>query len=93
MTTRHRTRLRLAFAGLVLTGLVTPGAILAHAALDGVMPADQSTVTGPPAGIVMTFVENLDPAKSSIRLVDAAGAVVAEGGIVPASNPRELDLA
>ena len=98
MATQDRTRLRLAFTGiaftgLVLGGLVAPDAILAHAALDTVTPADQSTVAGSPAGIVMTFVENLDPARSSIRVVDAAGTVVAEGGTVPGGNPREMDLA
>lgn len=82
MSTRRTSRLvaALSFVALVVVGL--PGSVLGHAALSTVTPADNSTIGGPPAEIVMTFTENLDPGRSTIRLVDAAGAVVAEGGTV-----------
>ena len=83
----------LAFAGIVFGGLMAPGAILAHAALDTVTPADQSTVVAPPGEVVMTFTEPLDPAKSSIKLVDANGKVVAEGSTVDTGSPETMRLA
>jgi methionine-rich copper-binding protein CopC len=92
MTTRRLPRafLLLAFPALLL---LAPAAVLAHAELDTVTPADKSTVQGSPTEIVMTFVQDLDPAKSSIRIVDAAGSVIVQGGTVPAGRPREMDLA
>jgi methionine-rich copper-binding protein CopC len=72
--------------------LILPTIALGHAELDTASPADKSTVVGSPAEIVMTFVQNLDPAKSSIRVVNAAGTVVADGGTVPSGKPREMDL-
>ena len=41
----------------------------------------------------MTFTQNLNPLKSSIRVVDAAGNLVVLGGIVSARDPRELYVA
>jgi methionine-rich copper-binding protein CopC len=81
-----------AFAMLVLLALIAPSAALGHAELDTVTPADTSTVQGSPDAIVMTFAQDLNAAKSSIRVVDAAGTVVAEGGTVPSGKPREMDL-
>lgn len=78
---------------LLSGSLLVPAAALAHAELATVSPADKSTVQGSPAEIVMTFVQNLDPAKSSIVVVNPAGSVVAKGGTVPAGKPREMDLA
>ena len=72
--------------------VLLPSAALGHAELDTVTPADKSTVQGSPDEIVMTFVQNLDPAKSSIVVVGASGGVVAQGGTVPAGKPREMDL-
>lgn len=94
MTSRRTTRLAaaLVLVALVLVGL--PGSVLGHAELATVVPADGSTVGGPPAEIVMTFTETLDPGRSTIRLVDAAGAVVAEGGSVdPGDDVKTMRLA
>jgi methionine-rich copper-binding protein CopC len=92
--TRHRARLRAAsIAVALLATLGLPATVLGHAELDTISPADRATVAGSPAAIVLTFSQDLDPAKSSIRVVDAAGAVVVQGGTVPAGKPRELDLA
>lgn len=95
----HRCRFRRPFLvrllfglALVAGSLVGPSAALAHAELATVTPADKSTVQGSPDQIVMTFVQNLDPTKSSIRIVDTSGTVVAQGGTVPAGKPREMDL-
>lgn len=77
---------------VVLAGV--PGAALGHAELATVTPADTSTVGGPPAEIVMTFTEPLDPGRSSIRLVDAGGALVAEGGTIdPGDDVGTMRLA
>ncbi len=94
MTSRRTTRLvaALCFAALVVIGL--PGAVLGHAELSTVTPADTSTVGGPPAEIVMTFTETLDPGRSTIRLLDAAGTLVVEGGTVdPGDDVMTMRLA
>jgi methionine-rich copper-binding protein CopC len=83
-------------ASLVLSlslASIVAGVALGHAELATVDPADKSTVQGSPTEIVMTFTQNLDPSKSSIRVVNAAGTVVAQGGTVPSGSPREMDLA
>ena len=79
--------------GVLVTLLVAPAVARAHAELDTVSPADKSTVVGSPSEIVMTFVQNLDPTKSSIKIVDASSKVVVQGGTFPAGKPREMDLA
>lgn len=78
---------------LVLSGMFAPGSALGHADLVTVVPADGATVSGPPAEIVMTFSQNLDPGRSSIRLVDAGGTVIAEGGRVDPGDVRTMRLA
>ena len=83
-------------ASLVLSlslASIVAGVALGHAELATVDPVDKSTVQGSPTEIVMTFTQNLDPSKSSIRVVNAAGTVVAQGGTVPSGSPREMDLA
>jgi methionine-rich copper-binding protein CopC len=76
-----------------LLAALAPGVALGHAELDTVVPADGSSVGSPPSEIVMTFTEPLDPAKSSIKLVDTNGKVVAEGSTVDASDPKTMRLA
>jgi methionine-rich copper-binding protein CopC len=80
-------------AGLVTALLIAATVAFGHAELATVTPADKSTVQGSPTEIVMTFVQNLDPAKSSIVVVDSANKVVVKGGTVPAGQKREMDLA
>jgi copper resistance protein C len=74
----------------LLAGL--PCVSLAHAELDTATPADASTVGGPPPDIVLTFTEPLDPGKSSIKLADAAGSIVADGSTVDASDATTMRL-
>jgi methionine-rich copper-binding protein CopC len=76
--------------GLVTALFMVASIAFGHAELATVQPADKSTVQGPPEEIVMTFTQNLDSQKSSIRLVDAAGNLVVQGGIV--TNGREMYL-
>lgn len=94
MTIRRNTRLLAALTIISLVLIALPGTVLGHAELSTVTPTDTSTVVGSPAEILMTFTENLDPGRSTIRLVNAAGAVVAEGGSVdPGDDVRTMRLA
>ena len=77
-------------AVLLLT--LAPTAVLGHAELDTISPANKSSGP-PPAEIVGTFVQNLDPTKSNFRIVNARGTVVAEGGEVDPATPRRMTLA
>jgi hypothetical protein len=75
----------------LLAQLIAPSLASAHAALETISPADQSS--GPaPTEIVGTFAENLDPSKSSFTLLDSAGAVVAQGGAVVNDDVRKMTL-
>jgi len=71
--------------------LVFPGLTLGHAELDTMTPPDKSTVP-PPSEIVATFTENLDPSGSNLRVVDATGAVLAQGGVIDASDTKKVTL-
>lgn len=93
MTTRTGGRLVAALALSALLGSLVVGTALAHAELDKATPADGSTVQGSPTEILMTFTEAVDPAKSSIKLVDASGAVIADGSTVSSGNPKLMRLA
>jgi methionine-rich copper-binding protein CopC len=96
MTSRFRGRGRsvtLLAAVLATIAAIAPGAVLAHAELGTITPADKSTVDVTPTEIVATFTEALDPSKSSIVVVDASGATVASGGVVPADDTKKMTLA
>jgi methionine-rich copper-binding protein CopC len=88
----HRLRRSLtALAGASLLLILLPVAVVAHAELDTISPADKSSGP-PPQQIVGTFIQNLDPAKSNFRVVNPANGVVAEGGEVDSNNPRRMTL-
>jgi copper resistance protein C len=93
MTTRTGGRLVAALALSALLASLVVGTALGHAELDRATPADTSTVQGSPTEILMTFTEAVDPAKSSIKLVDASGAVIADGSTVSSGNPKLMRLA
>jgi methionine-rich copper-binding protein CopC len=78
------------FAWLCL--LVGPGLVLAHAELATMTPADKSTVPSP-TRIVASFTENLDASGSNLRLLDASGQVIAQGGTIDAATPKQMTLA
>jgi len=88
MSIRHTRGLLAATLLLILV----PSAVLGHAELDTASPADKSTVTGSPPEIVFTFTEAVDPRKSSLKLVDAGGAIVADGSTVDASDAKKMHL-
>jgi methionine-rich copper-binding protein CopC len=90
MTLRpRRRRVHLsATAILLLVLLLLPGAVAAHAELDEPTPADGATVEGTPTAVAGTFTQDIDPDGSSLRLRDAAGETIAEGGVDPADDRR-----
>jgi hypothetical protein len=73
-------------------GLV-PTAVLAHAELDAMTPADGATVDVAPSEIAATFTQDLDAARSSLVVVTASGTEVASGGEVDPAAPRQMTLA
>ena len=56
-----------------LAALAAAGAACAHAFLDHALPAVGSTVHGPPAEVRLRFTQRLEPAFSTVRVLDAAG--------------------
>jgi hypothetical protein len=80
--TTSRTALRSAGAALGALALlvVLAGPALGHAELDTADPADKAVLETPPTTITMTFTEDLDPAKSSFKLLAPDGSTVASGG-------------
>jgi copper resistance protein C len=65
--------------------------VLGHAELATMTPADKSTVPAP-TEIVATFTETLNPAGSSLTLVDSTSKVVVQGGTVDATNKKTMRL-
>ena len=69
-----------ALVGTVLAGILAPlTSAFAHASLDHASPAVGSTVHGSPAEVKVWFSEALDPASTTLRVVDQAGASVDQG--------------
>ena len=88
----RRIRFLLPVASLAFA-FVAPLGVLAHAELDTHEPGAGETVVGTPAVIHATYTETLDPTGSSLLLVDADGAKVAEGGVADASTPtKEMSI-
>ena len=71
--TGGRTLVAAAFALLSL--LVATGSVLGHSELVSSDPADKAVLATPPATVTLTFSEDLDPGKSSFKLVGPAGTV------------------
>lgn len=57
----------------MLTALAMSTAAFAHAFLDRATPAVGSTVHGPPAEVRLWFTQELEPAFSTLRVLDATG--------------------
>ena len=60
-------------AAVLLAALALPSAVLAHAFLDRAVPAVGSTVHGQPAEVRLRFSQPLEPAFSTVKVLDAAG--------------------
>jgi methionine-rich copper-binding protein CopC len=88
-----RTPLAAAIVAGLFTTLLVPTIALGHAELDTATPKDKATVQSPPTEIVMTFTEPVVPSKSSIKLVDASGKVIADGSTVDAGDAKTMRLA
>jgi copper resistance protein C len=92
MATRHPRPLVAAVSALALLIALGPTVVLGHAELATASPADKATVTGSPPEIVFTFTEPLVPAKSSLKLVDNTGKIVAEGSTVDPTDAKTMRL-
>jgi|SRR5260221_8614184 len=57
----------------LFTSLAVPAAALAHAFLDRAVPAVGSRVRTPPSEVRLQFSQPLEPAFSSVRVLDAGG--------------------
>jgi methionine-rich copper-binding protein CopC len=76
-----RSRLAVACCAALLAG-----AALAHAMLDKAVPAVGSRVVASPPRVELVFTERLEPAFSSVQVLDASGRRVDRGDA--AVNPR-----
>jgi len=85
-----KTLLQLGALGLVLT-FTAPAR--AHAFLDHATPAVGSKVRGPPAEVKLWFTEQLEPAFSTVQVLDRSGKRVdkADGKVDPA-EPMVLQV-
>ncbi len=75
MPTRTGRRTLAASALALLILLAVAGSALAHSELVSSDPADKAVLATPPTTITLTFSEDLDPGKSSFKLVGPAGTV------------------
>jgi copper resistance protein C len=91
MSNRH-TSLRAVLSAVIVLLTLAPSAALGHAELATASPADKSTVTGSPPEIVFTFTEPVVPAKSSLKLVDSSGAIVADSSTVDPADAKKMHL-
>lgn len=77
---------------VALLALAAPKAD-AHAFLDHASPAVGSTVHGSPAQVQLFYTQNLEPAFSTVKVVDANGKQVDKGNkAVDPKNPAELEI-
>lgn len=74
-----------------LAALVLASAALAHAMLQRASPAVGSRVSSPPARVELWFSEPLEPAFSTLKVLDASGRQVDKRDVaVDASEPRHI---
>jgi methionine-rich copper-binding protein CopC len=64
----------------------------AHAFLDHASPLVGSTVASPPHEVVLTFTQNLEPAFSSVEVIDGNGARVDAGKAAVSGNTMQIGL-
>ena len=69
---------------------VTPMSAAAHAVLVKSTPARKATVVQPPPRVELTFSERLEPAYSSVSVLDAGGRAVdlRDAALAPADSRR-----
>jgi methionine-rich copper-binding protein CopC len=93
VSTPHVRRVLAAVPTLFIVLAFSTIPVLGHAELATATPADKSTVTGTPAEIVFTFTEEVVPANSSLKLVNSAGTIVADGSTVDPTDAKTIRLA
>jgi methionine-rich copper-binding protein CopC len=77
---------------LVLLAFAAPPAS-AHAFLDHASPAVGSTVQGSPAQVQLFFTQNLEPAFSTVKVVNGSGQQVDKGNkAIDPKNPAEMEI-
>ena len=69
---------------------LTPPAALAHAFLASATPAVGSKVATAPDAVTITFTESVEPAFSTITVVDASGTRVDKNDVHLAGDGRQL---
>ena len=80
-----------ALVGTILASILLPlGGAAAHAFLDHAAPSVGSTVRGSPAEVRVWFTEALEPAFSTLRVVDQGGAQVDQGNKAVDPGDRTL---
>lgn len=84
------TRLIRAIALVVIAVTGTPQLAAAHAALVKSTPARRATVAQPPTKVELTFSERLEPAYSTVMVVDSAGRQVdlRDAALAPGDSRR-----
>ena len=81
--------IRLMFLAALVAAAASPAS--AHAFLDHASPGVGSTVHGSPPAVQLFFTQNLEPAFSTIQVVDASGRQVDRGNkAVDPRNPAAL---
>ncbi|HXQ67711.1 MAG TPA: copper resistance CopC family protein [Alphaproteobacteria bacterium] len=82
---------RTALAFLAAAALASSAVnVRAHAFLDHALPAVGSTVHGSPPELRLWFTQALEPAFSSVKVVDASGKQVDKGDSTVDAQDREL---
>ena len=73
--------MRSVLLGAVVAALLIDGsdAVLAHALLDRAEPRVGSTVAASPREVTLSFTENIEPALSTIEVIDTSGQRVDDG--------------
>jgi methionine-rich copper-binding protein CopC len=74
----------------LLVALAMSSSAIAHAFLDHATPAVGSQVRGPPQAVTLWFSEELEPAFSSIKVIDATGKQVDRGDTAADPNDRTV---
>jgi len=93
MTRRRQLNFLLRAAAVVPVLLLGAGAAWGHALLDRADPRVRSTVKSPPTQVRVWFTESLEPAFSTLEVVNERGERVDQGPAkVDASNPALLQV-
>ena len=91
--TRANARRALLLAAIALLHCAPAGPASAHALLQKSEPAQRATLTRAPPAVRLWFNERLEPAFSSLDVVDVGGRPVTTAAArVPARDPKLLEL-